>query len=115
MSRLPQGHHTSTAYTQEELKILAARSVLIPVWQEPVPRDRQTRAVQGRERGTARPERRSGLTRVCLHLIQTQNGLNYLLEIHFLSELVRIPLYYRTSTNEKKQTLPVRWGTPHRH
>lgn len=46
----------------------------------------------------------------------TQAGpLRYLLEIHFLSELVRLPLYYRTSTNEKKQTLAVRWGTPRRH
>lgn len=44
-----------------------------------------------------------------------ENGFNYLLEIHFHSELVRIPLYYRTSMNEKKQTLPVRWSTLSRH
>lgn len=46
---------------------------------------------------------------------RTQGGLNYLLEIHCLSELVRIPPYYRTATNEKKQTLPVKWGTLSRH
>ena len=46
---------------------------------------------------------------------RTQGGLNYLLEIHCLSELVRIPPYYRTATNEKKQTLLVKWGTLSRH
>lgn len=44
-----------------------------------------------------------------------ENELSYLLEIHFHSELVRIPLYYRTSMNEKKQTLLVRWSTLSRY
>lgn len=63
--------------------------------------------------GTAQQDGHHQLPR--LHLTQMQNGLHYLLAIHFLSELVRIPLYYRTSMNEKKQTLPVRWGTLSNH
>lgn len=80
-----------------------------PICQESFLSDGPTRPLQALPNDSGRG-RQPGL-----HLAQMRNGLRYLLEIHFLSELVRIPLYYRTSMNEKKQTLPVRWGTASRH